>query len=87
MDGPRGVSGQGFAVAKASRAVRLCSTTDVAKRIGVRSMTLMRWIVDRKIPSPCRYAVVNGQLHWLWEEEEVAPALAFRNRKKRPFPF
>lgn len=87
MVGPQGVSGQGFALAKASRAVRMCSTTDVAKRIGVRSMTLMRWIVDGKIPSPCRYAVVNGQLHWLWEEEEVAPALAFRNRKKRSFQF
>ena len=64
--------------------VRLYSTLQVARRLGLSSMALMRWIVAGKIPCPKRFRIDSNQtLQWLWDEKEIARAATFWNDARR----
>ena len=63
-----------------ARSVRLYTTAQVAKRLSVRSMTLMRWIVYEDIACPARHMSNDMGLHWLWNEEEIRRAAKFKKR-------
>lgn len=59
--------------------VRLYPTSQAAKSLSIRSMTLMRWVADRAIPNPANYAITgNGAVQWLWTEEEIERAARFK---------
>lgn len=49
------LSEQAMRLADSSRSIRLYTTAQVAKRLSVRSMTLMTWIVYEDIGCPTVY--------------------------------
>lgn len=74
------LSQQAIRLADARGSVRLYTTAQVGKRLSVRSMTLMRWIVYEDIGCPALHISNDTSLHWLWNEEEIRGAAEFKKR-------
>jgi len=72
------LSEQATQLAQSGRSTRLYTTTQVAKRLAVRSMTLMRWVVKSDIGCPAAHILNAYGLHWLWNEGEIQGAAEFR---------
>lgn len=50
--------------------MKIVSTTQAARKLGIDPMTLSRYIRDKKVPAPTILQVGKGQLH-VWTEEEI----------------
>ncbi len=50
--------------------MRLYSTTQAAKRLGIDAKTLSRYIADKKVPTP-RFLESGKVTHHVWTEAEV----------------
>lgn len=72
------LSEQAMQLAQSGKSTRLYTTTQVAKRLAVRSMTLMRWVVNGEIGCPAVHISNAHGLHWLWSESEIQSAAEFR---------
>lgn len=65
-------------VARSRKAEQVYSTLQVARRLGIRSMTLMRWIAT----GPKKYLKGdNNFIHWLCEEADIRHARSFKIRR------
>ena len=66
------------------------STADVARRIGVHKMTLLKWLWANKIPEP-PHQTIGGQDIRLWSDSDLEQARKYkqsnyckgRGRKKK----
>jgi hypothetical protein len=65
-------------LARAAKRTRLYTTIQVAERLSVRSMTLMRWVANGKIACPKAHMANPKGLHWLWNEGDIRRARAFK---------
>jgi hypothetical protein len=79
---PNGLSAESVRLAK-SQSVRLYNTLQVARRLSVRSMTLMRWVVSGSIPCPKTYMCTGAGVHWLWSKGDIEFARAFVKKNER----
>lgn len=79
---PNGLSAESVRLAE-SQSVRLYNTLQVARRLSVRSMTLMRWVVRGSIPCPKTYMCTGAGVHWLWSKEDIQLARAFLKKNER----
>ena len=50
--------------------MKVLSTTQAARRLGIDPMTLSRYIRDKKVPEPTILEVGEGRLH-VWTEEQI----------------
>ena len=79
------LSKKAASLARSQGAEQVYSTLQVARRLGIRSMTLMRWIAAGKFPCPKKYLTGdNNFIHWLWDEADFRRAKSFKNRTARP---
>jgi hypothetical protein len=74
------LSKQAILLARSSNSTRLYTTVEVASRLAVRSMTLMRWVVNEDIRCPAVHLATGGRLQWLWNESEIRSAAEFKKR-------
>lgn len=74
-----GLSERAMRLAHSGKSIQFYTTAQVAKRLSVRSMTLMRWIVNEDIGCPAHHLSNVTGLHRLWNEEEIRRAAEFRN--------
>lgn len=74
------LSKQAMLLARSGSSTRLYTTVEVAKRLAVRSMTLMRWVVNEDIRCPAMHLATGGKLQWLWNESEIRSAAEFKKR-------
>lgn len=58
------------------------STAEVAQKIGVTKMTVLRWLWSKQIPEPRRVSV-SGQTIRVWTERDLARAKKFKGRNYR----
>ena len=78
-----------FAFRKAhAKAIRLYTTTEVARVLNVHKMVLLRWIARGEPKHPTYYCVQQG-LSLLWNEREVKAirVLVASKRRKRRAPY
>ncbi len=50
--------------------MKLYSTTQAAKHLGIGAKTLSRYIADKKVPAP-RFLESGQVMHHVWTQEEV----------------
>jgi len=79
----QGLSWSTLKLAKSSKAEKLETTVQAARAAGVRSMTLMRWIVDGQISCPRNFVLKRGRVNWLWTSDEVRKARAYAKAARR----
>jgi hypothetical protein len=72
------LSEQAMQLAQSGKSTRLYTTTQVAKRLAVRSMTLMRWVVNGEVGCPAVHMSNTYGVHWLWNEGEIQSAAEYR---------
>jgi hypothetical protein len=73
-----GLSEQAILMARSGKSARLYTTLQVARRLAVRSMTLMRWVVNEDINCPAVHTASSRTLNWLWNEREIQAAAEFK---------
>lgn len=79
---PNGLSAESVRLAK-SQSARLYNTLQVARRLSVSSMTLMRWVAGGSIPCPKTYMCNGAGVHWLWSKDDIRLARAFVKKNER----
>lgn len=78
------LSKKAASLARSGKSEQVYSTLQVARRLGIRSMTLMRWIAAGRFPCPKKYLMGdNNFIHWLWDEADFQRARSFMNSVKR----
>lgn len=72
------LSEQAVLLAGSGKSTRLYTTVEVARRLAVSSMTLMRWVVKEDIGCPAVHVASSRGVHWLWNEREIRSAAEFK---------
>jgi excisionase family DNA binding protein len=62
--------------------MKVFSTSQVAKQVGVHKRTLLHWLYSGKIPEP-RRRTEGGQDVRLWSEEDLQNARQFKESNYR----
>ena len=62
--------------------MRLLSTSETAKQIGVHKRTLLEWLYSGKVPEPKR-RYLGGQDVRLWTEQDVLNVHRYKEAKYR----
>lgn len=72
-------------LARLQGAEQVYSTLQAARRLGIRSMTLMRWVAAGNFRCPKKYLMGdNNFIHWLWDEADLRRAKSFKDRATHP---
>ena len=74
------LSKQARLLALTNNSARLYTTTEVADRLNVRSMTLMRWVVKQSVACPKKHLAKANGIHWLWDETNIRDARKFKKQ-------
>jgi hypothetical protein len=78
MEKKENLSEQAVDLATSGRSKRLFTTLQVAKRLAIRSMTLMRWVVNGDVSCPAVHILTGHRVYWLWNEEEIRSVAALK---------
>ena len=62
--------------------MRTYSTANVARRIGVHKMTLLKWLWANKIPEP-PHQTAGGQDVRLWSDQDLKRVLKYKEANYR----
>ena len=65
-----------------AKAVRLYTTSEVARVLKLHKMVLLRWIARGEVKHPSHYCAQHG-LSLLWSEQELNAVRIVAARKKR----
>ena len=62
--------------------MKVKSTAEVARLIGVSKKTLLRWLWETKIPEP-KHSIGGGQDVRVWGESDLSKALKYKEANYR----
>lgn len=62
--------------------MRTYSTAEVADKVGVHKVTLIRWLLDRKVEEPRRVSQV-GQVLRIWTDRDVERVRKYKEQNYR----
>lgn len=78
-----------LAVRKAhANAIRLYSTSEVARMLKIHKMVILRWLATGEVQHPAHYCFHNG-INFLWDERDLKAirSLAAWKKRKRLSPY
>jgi len=65
------------------RTMRLHSAAEVARKLDVSKMTVLRWVAEGKVPKPQFHLRSQGRIVWLWSSVEFTQVLAIKNPRQQ----
>jgi hypothetical protein len=68
---------------KPIRAARIYTSAELAEALGVCKMTVLRYVVNGRLPRPKLFVQQQRQRTWLWNAEEFRRAIALVNGKSK----
>ncbi|HKT48517.1 MAG TPA: hypothetical protein VJP87_13410 [Candidatus Acidoferrales bacterium] len=69
---------------KPSPAERLHTATEIADRLGICKMTVLRYVASGRILRPKRFVRQGKQDAWLWDAAEFREAIRSARKKETP---